>query len=207
MNLRLCLIAACAVCAAGAANAAVIPSLTDVTPTGSNFTFTYQGTLSEDAGLVSGDRLVIFDFAGYVPDSISSPYADISSTTELVSTGLTTIPGQVDDPTIPNLVFTYIGPDFHNTGGPYTPIDFNGLSAQSVFGGMGADTFAAVTTKNNPDGLPGGTGTPIYDQGFITVPAAAVPEPASWALMIFGMGMVGAGLRLRRRTTPVRAAC
>jgi hypothetical protein len=31
--------------------------------------------------------------------------------------------------------------------------------------------------------------------------AAAVPEPATWAMMILGMAMVGAGLRLRRRTS------
>jgi hypothetical protein len=29
--------------------------------------------------------------------------------------------------------------------------------------------------------------------------AGAVPEPATWAMMILGFGMVGAGLRLRRR--------
>jgi hypothetical protein len=31
-------------------------------------------------------------------------------------------------------------------------------------------------------------------------PAAAVPEPASWAMMIMGFGAVGAGLRRRRAT-------
>lgn len=30
--------------------------------------------------------------------------------------------------------------------------------------------------------------------------AAAVPEPATWAMMLAGFGMVGAGLRTRRRT-------
>jgi len=36
--------------------------------------------------------------------------------------------------------------------------------------------------------------------GTINVAAAAVPEPATWAMMILGMGMVGFGLRMRRRT-------
>ncbi len=31
----------------------------------------------------------------------------------------------------------------------------------------------------------------------------AVPEPATWALMLFGVGMVGAGLRMARRNNPV----
>ncbi|RYF21821.1 MAG: PEP-CTERM sorting domain-containing protein [Oxalobacteraceae bacterium] len=29
----------------------------------------------------------------------------------------------------------------------------------------------------------------------------AVPEPASWAMMIFGMGAVGGALRRRQKTT------
>ena len=39
-----------------------------------------------------------------------------------------------------------------------------------------------------------------------TLMSAAVPEPATWAMMILGMGMVGAGLRLRRRQTVSAAA-
>ena len=200
MKLKTCLALACAVASLGAAaSAAVIPSLTSVTPSGGGTsTFTYQGTLSGDAGLTNGSKLVIFDFAGYVPGSISDPFANIASTVELVSSGLTTVPGQVDDPTLWNLVYTYIGPDFQVSGGPFAPIDFNGLSAASVFSQLGADTFSAVTVRNNPDGFPGGTGTPIFDQGFITVPTG-VPEPATWGMMILGFGMVGAGLRLRRR--------
>jgi hypothetical protein len=199
MKLQSCLALACAVaCLGGAANATVIPSLTSVTPTGANFTFSYQGTLSGDSGLTQGSRLVIFDFAGYVPGTVTSPFANLSSTAELISSGLITIPGQVDDPSLWNLVFTYTGPDFQVSGGPFAPIEFNGLSAVSTLSQLGSDTFAAVTVKNNPDGVPGGTGTPLFDQGFITVPSA-IPEPATWGMMILGLGMIGAGLRMRRR--------
>ena len=40
-----------------------------------------------------------------------------------------------------------------------------------------------------------------------TLVQAAVPEPATWAMMILGMGMIGAGLRMRRReqTEPTAA--
>lgn len=37
-----------------------------------------------------------------------------------------------------------------------------------------------------------------------SVPAAAVPEPATWAMMIVGFGMIGAGLRYRKRRTVLR---
>jgi hypothetical protein len=34
----------------------------------------------------------------------------------------------------------------------------------------------------------------------------AVPEPESWALMVLGMGVVGAGLRMRRSTAAATIA-
>ncbi|QKR99856.1 LamG domain-containing protein [Sphingomonas sp. CL5.1] len=44
----------------------------------------------------------------------------------------------------------------------------------------------------------------IYAARLNTGTVAGVPEPASWAMMIFGFGMIGAGLRFRRRRTAVR---
>ncbi len=37
--------------------------------------------------------------------------------------------------------------------------------------------------------------------GFTVGAAAAIPEPATWAMLIAGFGMVGAAARMRRRTT------
>jgi hypothetical protein len=48
---------------------------------------------------------------------------------------------------------------------------------------------------------PGGT----YE-GSVNVLGAAVPEPATWGMMIVGMGMVGAGLRLRKRRVSLQTA-
>jgi hypothetical protein len=54
----------------------------------------------------------------------------------------------------------------------------------------GGDTLLAVSSANwngtNPD-----LGFDIF--------GAAVPEPATWAMLLFGLGAVGAGLRLHRR--------
>jgi hypothetical protein len=194
------LAAAAALFTVTAANAAVIATLNPGSPTANGdgtFTYTYSGTLSGDAGLMPGDELVIFDFNGYVAGSVAAPLYPglISATTSLTNPELLQTPGQVDNPTIPNLVFTYIGAPFQVSGGPFAPSDFNNLTARSIFNSVTLDTFGAMTTKNNPPGIE--TGTKIFDQGFISVPA--VPETATWAMMILGMGMVGMGLRMRRR--------
>ena len=36
--------------------------------------------------------------------------------------------------------------------------------------------------------------------------AVAIPEPASWAMMLLGVGMIGGGLRMVRRKNPVGLA-
>jgi hypothetical protein len=39
--------------------------------------------------------------------------------------------------------------------------------------------------------------------GNITFAPNAVPEPATWAMMLVGFGMVGSAMRYRRRSTKV----
>ncbi|HEV2567269.1 PEPxxWA-CTERM sorting domain-containing protein [Sphingomonas sp.] len=199
------LAAAAAIGLAGSANAAVI-TLESVTTNGPNdFTFNYQGTLGPDEGLRTGDRLVIFDFAGYIAGSVFAPSPGVTASIEFTSPTALVTPGFTDDPTLVNLVFTYTGPNIRNTGGPFVPLDFNGLGARSTLGGRARDAFFTLTTKNNPDGFPGGSNTPVYTLGSVTVPALgnnpdAIPEPATWAMLLGGFGMLGAATRRSRRT-------
>jgi hypothetical protein len=196
------LAAAAAMGLAGGANAAVI-TLESVTGSSGDFTFNYQGTLGPDEGVRSGDRLVIRDFAGYIDGSIFGGGANITRSVEFVSSDPVT-PGFTDDPNLINLVFTYTGPDFRTSGGPLSPFNFNGLGARSTFGLLRADAFFTLTTKNNPDGQPGGTGTPVFTLGQVSVPTA-IPEPATWAMMIGGFAMAGSAMRRRARLTQVTA--
>lgn len=188
------------------ASAAVL-TLQGITNNGpSDFTFNYQGTLGPDEGLRAGDRLIIYDFGGYIPGSISADgNANVAVSTEFTSPGGFVTPGFNDDPNVINLVFTYTGPDFRNVGGPYTPLDFSGLSARSTFGSTAVDAFFTLTTKNNPDGVPGGSNTAVFTLGQVTVPVAAVPEPATWAMMLGGFGLIGATTRRRTRLARVTA--
>jgi hypothetical protein len=198
--------AAAAAAMAVPASAAVM-TLTSVTANGANdFSFTYQGTLGPDEGVRSGDRLIIYDFNGYIDGSIFTPGANVVGTTELTSSSGLVAPGFNDDPNVVNLVFTYVGADFRNTGGPFSPFDFDGLGARSTFAGKIADAFFTLTTKNNPDGLPGGSNTAIYTLGAVTVPAVLpVPEPSTWALMLGGFGLAGCALRRRDRRAAAAA--
>jgi hypothetical protein len=147
--------------------------------------------LAGDQGVTQGSKLVIFDFAGF-SGGFQVPNPFILASTELFSN--MAAPGQTDDPTIANLVFTWNGPDFHTTGGPLDSVDFNGLSALSTFNGSTLDGFAALAVKNNE-----AAGTLTANAGSVMVPSA-IPEPASWALIIFGFGGIGALVRSRRRS-------
>jgi hypothetical protein len=202
---KLLMMTAACVAVAGAAHASIIPVLTSVTAEGDLFRFSYQGTLAGDAGVTDGSRLVIFDFAGFA-GGLEAPSPFITATTELTTVfypgldGVLPSPPHDDDPLIPNLVFVWNGPDFHTSGGPFTDINFDGLSALSTFSGIRPDGFSAITIKNNGPNV----GTMLYNVGTTSVPVgavtptAAVPEPASWAMMIIGFGGMGALARRRQ---------
>jgi hypothetical protein len=53
---------------------------------------------------------------------------------------------------------------------------------------------------NTPeDGHPGGTGGSRWSTWIAGIDVAAVPEPATWAMMIAGFGMVGFAMRRSRK--------
>ncbi len=178
---------------AGTANAGVL-TLESRTANGPHdFTFSYRGTLGPDEGVVSGDKLVIFDFVGYISGSEFSSIPTVLATVELTSPGTFVTPGFNDDPTIPNLVFTYTGPPFRADGGPFPPFSFEGIGARSIHGGLNADAFFGLSTKNNPASE---AGSKIYTLGQAAVPAP-IPELATWALMLGGFGLLGGAFRAR----------
>lgn len=85
-----------------------------------------------------------------------------------------------------------------------TPIRFsNGNNFIGLSATRGADTFYgfAYTTNNvlNGYGFESTAGTAI-------TATSAIPEPATWALMIGGFGMVGGTMRRRKVNTTVRFA-
>jgi hypothetical protein len=189
------LAAVTAVVLSGAAQASVIPVLSSVTPDGSNFLYSYTGELATDQGVTNGSKLVIIDFAGYVAGSVHSPYSTVTASVQnTLPAGMLLDPGFSDNASIPDLVFTYTGPDYRTSGGPYpTLTDFSGLTAESTFRNITMGSFSALAVKNDGNEA----GTPAYNVGQISVPLGPVPEPSSWALML--AGFFGLGMVLRRR--------
>ncbi len=77
------------------------------------------------------------------------------------------------------------------------------LGARSIYGNIAVSNFYTLTTKNNPDNVPAGSNTPVYSVGSVSAPA--VPEPATWAMMVGGFGRLGAATRRRSRLVSVTA--
>jgi len=195
------LAAVAAIALTSSAQASVIPFLDNVTADGSNFKFSYTGQLSPDEGVMNGSQLVIVDFAGYVPGTVFSTLANVTaSVSNTLPSGLLLNPGFTDSSTIPDLVFTYTGPNFQTSGGPFPAIvNFSGLGADSTLGGNVAGSFSTMAVRN----VGSLAGTADFNVGQVNVPSA-VPEPASWALMLVGFS--GLGLALRRRNRKFLAA-
>jgi hypothetical protein len=89
----------------------------------------------------------------------------------------------------------------NGTGAPGTFFQFDGSLAPGAFLDGGPNSLVAGTNNN----LPGQYLFQVRNGGVIVPPiGGVVPEPATWAMMILGMGGIGA--LIRRRRNPVQAA-
>jgi hypothetical protein len=193
------------------AQAALIPTLDSVTPVGGNFSFDYSVLLTGDEGLSTHainplnhvnyrSELVIYDFSGYVPGSVFTDNPLFTSSVQLTSPTATVPPGYTDDPTILNLVFSYIGPDLHTSGGPFPPLDLGTFGALSTLPGTMVGAFGSIAVKNTGLAFPSGSAnTAAFNQGTVFTPSSATPEASTWAMTILGFGAIGSTLRQRSR--------
>jgi hypothetical protein len=185
-----------ALVASAPAHSAVI-YLDAVTAVGSNFRYDYSVEFARDEGIESGSSFAIYDFNGYVPGSIKSDYPGfVTSRVERFS-DLPKSPNFTDDNTF-NLRFTYNGPTQN-----LSRQSFGMFSALSRFENQTVDGFSAVTVV----AAGSAAGEEVFAQGPVETPAAAVPETATWAMMISGLGLIGGAMRRQRKVkTTVRFA-
>lgn len=169
-------------------HADIIPTLSSVTPTGSNFQWNYSTNVTVDQQIQAGDFFTIYDFGNIVPNSNTQPAGWTFSSALLGLTPPTVLP--LDDANVFNLIWTYSGA---------TPISGQALlgifSALATTDQLRSDDFAArATSISGPF-----AGTKIDNIGTIGVP---VPEMSALApiIGICGLGMIGfCGSIMRRR--------
>jgi len=187
------ILAAAALFAGGAVKAQLTPNFDMVTPSGSNFTFSYNLDVAGAARLRAGDWFTIYDFNGYVAGSAFAPAADWSISVQ--GTGITPVgvTPPVDNPAIMNITFTYTGPMVNGPSSMFDgPDAFGADSTTSATNAGGA--FSYQNHKNNP-GKPDDNSRQ-FGAGSVVVPAA-IPESSS--LMLLVPGLVPLGMMLRRR--------
>jgi hypothetical protein len=109
-------------------------------------------------------------------------------------------------------------PSGHNTltgvspgGGASDPgqSDFSTFVAPRAAGSTAYHQFSPNTFDLNGGNLfftPKDGGYLVSTAGFVTAPTGALPEPATWAMMIGGFGMVGGSMRYRRAKTRIAYA-
>src|ERR1041385_6911732 len=139
---------ACLLALHAPASADIIPQFVSATPSGSNFLWSYTATLTSEQFLKAstgpkdpGSYFTIYDFAGYVSGSATTPNANwVFSSANL---GVT--PGDVsviDNPLLPNLTWKYVGPV---TG--HGPINLGTFTAKSIFDDETLVDYSAMGKK------------------------------------------------------------
>jgi hypothetical protein len=81
---------------------------------------------------------------------------------------------------------------------PFNPVVFSTGAASATCRGAGGVTLQGSSQMSFSLGCVDGGGLRIVGQGRYSDRLAAVPEPASWALMIAGISAAGGALRRRR---------
>jgi hypothetical protein len=102
-----------------------------IAPTSGGFTWNYTATVFPGETITTGSFITIYDFGSFAPNSTMQPAGWMPSSTLVGMTPIGT-PTVTDNPSIPNLTWTYIAT---------TPIN-----GSLVLGNLG--TFSVVTNTN-----------------------------------------------------------
>jgi hypothetical protein len=178
----------------GQARAGFTVTLDSGSPTGSGpFTYSYTASIPDGDQINPGNFFRIYDFAGYVAGTVTAPAGWVATTnnTDPVPPP-SVILSHGDDPTVPNLTFTYNG-----TSPIVGATSISGFTAQSTFPLQGAikDFVGRDTKSTGPT-----AGSAVDSVGDIRVPG--VPEPSAVVSVSIGLALLGLGCAARSRRQP-----
>ena len=193
MTKRLLLTAALGACAAGPASAGLLPGVVTRTPDGADTRFTYAVVLPTDSQLRVGrdNQFTIYDFAGYVKGSEKAPDGWAFKLANVGPTPVETDP--VDDPAVPNLSWTYVGPGLVGQQG------VGNFWADSVYFDATPAYFTARTLTDN-NRVDTNITTTLVPVGTSVGPGPTVPEPGTLLLAAAGLPLARLVGRRRSRT-------
>ena len=166
--------------------AGLIPVQVSVIPDGGNYRFTYAVVLPTDAILRPGDYFTIYNFDGLIPNSAMASGAVNSANWTFSSSNVGPTPVGVtpsDDPTKPNLTWTYGGPQI----GIDASVGLGNFWALSLYPDTTLSWFTAHTgtVAGGSDNNITPTQVPVP-----TAPPPGVPEPATLVLAALGLPFV-----------------
>ncbi len=169
-------------------------------PDGANFKWTYTASLL-NGQLRAGEGIItIYDFRGYVGGTAFAP-ADWSFSSSLVGTtpaDLAPVGVLFDDPTIPNLTWSYTGA---NVGSPNTssPVSLGSFGADSTLSDSDLDKYVTQDRSNPSDAAPNGALSGSFGSTDVPVQRVQqVPDGGS-SMILLGMALLGLGGMVRRK--------
>jgi hypothetical protein len=182
-------LAALATAVAGifSAQADIIPTLSSIAPSGSNFIWNYSSNVTVDQMVMPGDFFTIYDFGSFVAGSNLQP-AGWTFSSSLIGTNPSLVT-PADNPSLLNLTWTYTGS---------TPI--NGEAPLGIFSivtntnQLRTSDFAAEATRSTGPNA----GSKVDNVGQVSVP---VPEMSALVpiLSVCAAGLVASVPSLLQR--------
>jgi hypothetical protein len=161
-------------------------TLTFINTTNGGATFNYAGSIQNNQQVQTGSYVVIFDFVGLLSGQGPSGWAFNAAND---------VPGQPDNPSIADAMFTYTGPTIFGVPG-VTALGTFSVTTSATAQQPGSYLFQTTRT----DG--GNAGANVDQVAATTVPAGpgsdptAVPEPA--AMLLVGGGLLAVAMGRKR---------
>src|SRR5262245_57685029 len=170
---------------AAPARAGLVPVQVSVLPEGGLYRFTYAIVLPTDSVLRPGDYFTIYDFEGFVDGTAVASGSTYSGGFAFSSSNTGPTPAKTlpeDDPAIPNLTWTYNGPEINIDAS----VGLGNFWALSQYPDTTNSWFTASTgsSTGETDENITPTSVPVPTALGTTPP---VPEPAT--LMLAGLGL------------------